>query len=154
GGPPVLENEDRGRRTRLDHRSSIVEVALVEQARRGTFEDREVEVAVDVAHVDDFERTVVTAAHEEEVEDADQPAVDEVDQDREPFTRHLASWELHDQIADRSHRGIICHFRTTFLRTSLWTRSLARPDVPRPCVAWRTRAVVTIRAHAGREPSS
>src|SRR5262245_33208609 len=47
-GPAVLEDEDRGRRTGLEHPRGVFEVAVAEQPRRCTLEDREVEIAVAV----------------------------------------------------------------------------------------------------------
>ena len=109
--------QDAGRRARLDHGRRVGEVALVEQTRRRTLEDREVElaVAVDVAQLERPHRAVGVAGDEHEVEDADQPAVDEVDEDREPFAGHLVAGELDDQVADRSQRvRFVCHHAITF----------------------------------------
>ena len=48
--------------------------------------------------------------HEHEVEYSDDTAIDEVEQGREPFARHLAAGELDDQIADRTQGArFVCH---------------------------------------------
>src|SRR5690242_19340051 len=120
--PAVLEDQDGGRRTRLDRFGGIGRVALVEQTRRYAFENSEVEVAVtvDVADVDDGDAAVVAAGHEHQVEDADDPAIHEFDEKRQAFTRHLAPGELRDHIADRPERYVVCHLATTFSCITIW----------------------------------
>ena len=56
-------------------------------------EDRQVErpVPVEVAQLDRLERAVLVPVDEHEVEDADDPPVDQVHQDREPLAGHPVS---------------------------------------------------------------
>ena len=70
----------------------------------------ELTVVVDVAQLDRGHRPVGAASDELEVEDADQPAVDQIDQRGQPFPGHLVAGELEDEVADRPHRVcVVCH---------------------------------------------
>src|SRR5262245_60810295 len=68
----------------------------------------ELAVAIEVGQLDGVGRAVVVPGDEHEVEDADQPAIDEVDEGREALAGHLAARELHDQVADRA-QGFVGH---------------------------------------------
>ena len=80
--PPVLEDQDAGRRARPDGLRGIVEVGLIEHPRRRALEDRHVELAVgvEVPQLDPFDRPVVVPRDERQVEDPDQSAVDQIDE--------------------------------------------------------------------------
>src|SRR5262245_4530596 len=106
--PAVLEDQDAGRRARVDHGCGVVEVAAVEEARRRTLEHRQVHLAVpvEVAQLDGSNRAVGVPPDEHEVEDPDQTPVDEVDEDRKALTGHLTPRELDNQVADRPQRFV------------------------------------------------
>ena len=84
----------------------VVEVGLIEHPRRRALEDREVEltVTVEILQLDGFHGPIGATGDELEVEDADHPPVDEIDQSSESRPGHLVARELDDQITDRSHR--------------------------------------------------
>src|SRR6478736_6727951 len=105
-GPDVLVDEDARGAARFERGARLVQVPLVEQPRRGAFEDRQVQlpVAVDVADVDRVDGPVRVLGDEGEVQDADQPALDEVEQDREALPRHPAARELDHDVVDRTHQ--------------------------------------------------
>src|SRR6478736_3218622 len=104
-GPDVLVDEDARGAARFERGARLVQVPLVEQPRRGAFEDRQVQlpVAVDVADVDRVDGPVRVLGDEGEVQDADEPALDEVEQDREALPRHPAPRELDHDVVDRTH---------------------------------------------------
>src|SRR5688572_15488143 len=104
-GPDVLVDEDARRAAGLENASGLVDVILADQAGRRALEHREVEfaVVVEVRDRDPLDRPVEVLADEDQVEDADDAAVDEVDEVREGLPVHLAAGKLDHDVVDRPH---------------------------------------------------
>ena len=94
----------RGRAAGLEHGPRLVEVVRRHDPGRRALEDRQVELAVtiEVRQRDLGDRPVGVAAEEEEVEDADQPSVHEIDDVVQALTGASAGGELDDEIVYRS----------------------------------------------------
>ena len=80
-------------------------LALVEQARPDALERREVQLAVsvEVGELHHGEAPVLADHRHDQVEDADDAAVREVDEGVEPLTSHVRARYLDGEIVDRSY---------------------------------------------------
>src|SRR5262249_5324451 len=104
-GPPVLVDENRGGASGLERSAGLVEVVLRQDAGGRTFELREIElaVAVEIGDRDPADAPGLLLLHEGEVDDADEPALDEVDEDAESLPGRLCvRGPLDDEVIDRT----------------------------------------------------
>ena len=103
-GPGVLEDEQGGRGAGLQRAAGLVDVVVGEQPRGGALEDRQLgHLAAEVGDLEAGDRAVLGLGDEGEVEDPDQPAVDQVDQVRRHLAVGLAARPLDQDVVDRSH---------------------------------------------------
>ena len=103
--PAVLVHQEGGGAAALDRCSGLVDVVLAEDAGGCALEDGQVELpspsksAISTMATDPSS-ALVKKTRSMQPDDA---AVDQVDEDREPFTGHLVAGELDDDVVDRSH---------------------------------------------------
>src|SRR6478752_3058243 len=148
-GPDVLVDEDARGAARFERGARLVRV---EQSRRGALEDRQLQlpVAVDVADVDRVDGPVRVLGDEGEVQDADQPALDEVEQDREALPRHPAPRELDHDVVDRTHQiEVVAGLLVEVVGHALLLRLVGT----RPGVVTRSVVLSEPRERACRAPS-
>jgi len=84
----------------------VVNVLGIEKAGRGPLEHGEVEfaVVVEVGHRHGEHRAVEVLANEDQVEDANDAPIDQIDQERHPLAGHAAARKLDDYVVNRAHR--------------------------------------------------
>ena len=118
GGPGVLEDEDACRAVGLQDARRLGDVVVVQQTGREAREQGEVElsVTVEVGDRQGVDDTGGILGDEREVEDADDPAVVQVKQDREAFPGHLVAGELDDDVVDGSDLDLFGHGLVPSLR--------------------------------------
>src|ERR1700753_4232389 len=76
---------------------------------------------VEVCEPDDPERPVLALGDEDEIQDPDDALVDQVGQDGQALPGHFRTWELDDQVADRTQSTVVGHLSPP----SFWTRTSA-----------------------------
>src|ERR1700753_518465 len=64
---------------------------------------------VEVCEPDDPERPVLALGDEDEIQDPDDALVDQVGQDGQALPGHFRTWELDDQVADRTQSTVVGH---------------------------------------------
>jgi len=103
-GPGVLVHDQRGHRARLERVGGLGDVVVAEQPRACAREGDEATEVVggEVFDVDARERAVVVFAHDEQVEDADDPTLDQVEQRGRRLPGHVLLAPLDDEQVDRS----------------------------------------------------
>jgi hypothetical protein len=99
-----LVDDDAGRTARLHRGGGLLEVVPAEHPRRRAPQDLDVQLAVpvEVTDLQDDEGTVRVLADEDEVQDADDAAVDQVDEQRERLPAKPCPGELDHQVVDRA----------------------------------------------------
>ena len=97
---------------------------------------------------------VVALLHEDQVEDADDPALDEVDEQGKALPRHPAPRELDDQEVDRSQLSLFLGCRCSCRASSRWSarRRPRRPSRPAHTLH-RTGRVTSSRPDERRSPA-
>src|ERR1700753_3525280 len=77
---------------------------------------------VEVCEPDDPERPVLALGDEDEIQDPDDALVGQVDQDGQALPGHFRTWELDDQVADRTQSTVVGHLPPPFLDADLRVR--------------------------------
>src|SRR4051812_42791069 len=127
-GPAVLPHEHGGGRPGLERGAGVLEVTGVEQAGRGAVEVGEgLAPVAEVGHVDRDDRAVGVLGDERDVEDADDPAVHEVDDQRGDLPGRLPAGPLQDDVVDGAHlfERLFAHCGSSRAVTAPWSAPTA-----------------------------
>ena len=115
-GPHVLVDENAGGVPWFDDRSRFVDVVLPEQTGGRALEDGQVQLAVvvEVCDLHGCDRAVELALHEDEIQDADDAGVHQVDEQRETLRRSSGFRELDHEVVDRACLVQVCAHLSAF----------------------------------------
>jgi len=96
--PAILVHDHHGGAPRLEYFARGGDIVLAEETRRGALEDLEVAnlVAVQLAGLEAGHGSVLVLPYEEDIEHADDPAIDQIDEHRNSFARHRSVCRIRD----------------------------------------------------------
>jgi hypothetical protein len=104
GCPTILEHENRRGRARVQGGAGLLQVVVGEQPRRRTLEHLQLcDLLADVGDLQAGDRTIVGLGHEGKVEDADDPAIDQVDQEGRDLAVGVGVRPGDEHVVDRAH---------------------------------------------------
>ncbi len=99
--PAVFVDHQPRRAVRVDHRGGVVDVGLVEQARGGSLEDRQ--IGAQILQLEPDDSAVRLLPDEHQVEHANDAAVDQLQEERQALAGRAAVRELDHREVDRAH---------------------------------------------------